>query len=294
MTLEPCSHYGQTAPCCDALIAAGIARCVIAMGDPDERVSGRGVRALRDAGITVEEGLCINEAAALNEGFFRRVREGRPLVTLKVATTLDGKVATANGDSQWITGPEARAYGHLLRAQHDAIMTGIGTVLADDPRLTCRLPGLEGRSPVRVVLDSHLRTPMNGALVHSAQDRPVWILTAPGADTGPYRDAGVEVMPCATGEGARLSLTAVLTALGERGITRLLVECGPVLSGALMRFDLVDRLAWFRSPSVLGGDGLNAIDGLDIAKVLNLRRFHRTGQIALGEDVLETYSRTPY
>ena len=294
VTLEPCSHYGQTPPCCDALIAAGITRCVIATGDPDERVSGSGVLALRDAGITVEEGLCAEEAVTLNEGFFRRIQEGRPLVTLKLATTLDGKVATADGDSQWITGPQARAYGHLLRAQHDAILTGIGTVLEDDPHLTCRLPGLDDRSPIRVVLDSQFRTPLEGVLVQSARHTPVWVLTTADQEVAGYSDAGVNVISCTADEDGRVDLNAALAALGTQEITRVMVECGPVLAGALLELDLVDRIVWFRSPSVLGGDGLPVIDSLGIIKANDAMRFTRQSVVVLGEDVLETYSRTPY
>src|SRR5205807_1599359 len=160
VSLEPCCHFGQTPPCADALIGAGLRRVVVAVEDPDARVAGGGVARLRAAGLALEVGLCAAEAAEINAGFFQRVRLGRPLVTLKLATSLDGRIATASGESQWITGAPAREYAHLLRATHDAILVGTDTVLTDDPELTCRLPGLGHRSPVRVVLDRQLRIPL--------------------------------------------------------------------------------------------------------------------------------------
>src|SRR6476646_5423929 len=168
VTLEPCCHHGRTPPCADALIAAGVRRVVAAVEDPDPRVAGGGVASLRTAGIAVETGLCAAEATEVNAGFFQRVRRGRPLVTLKLATSLDGRIATASGESRWITGPPARERAHLLRATHDAILVGTATVLADDPQLTCRLPGLAGRSPVRIVIDRQLRIPLAARLFAEA------------------------------------------------------------------------------------------------------------------------------
>ena len=175
VTLEPCCHWGRTPPCAEALIAAGIARVVAAVEDPDPRVAGGGLARLREAGIAVESGLCADEAAEINAGFFQRVRTGRPLVTLKLATSLDGRIATASGESRWITGPAARERTHLLRATHDAILVGTATVLADDPQLTCRLTGLEHRSPVRVALDRNLVIPLAARLVAEARQVPTWL-----------------------------------------------------------------------------------------------------------------------
>ncbi|MBX6375722.1 MAG: bifunctional diaminohydroxyphosphoribosylaminopyrimidine deaminase/5-amino-6-(5-phosphoribosylamino)uracil reductase RibD, partial [Acetobacteraceae bacterium] len=180
VTLEPCSHHGRTPPCCDALIAAGVARVVVALQDPDSRVNGRGIARLRAAGIAVETGLCEAEARAINAGFIRRIHLGLPLVTLKLATTLDGRIATATGESRWITGPEARREAHALRARHDAVLVGSGTVLADDPDLTCRLPGMAKTPVLRVVADSRLRTPPAARLVATARQVPTWIVTRPG------------------------------------------------------------------------------------------------------------------
>src|SRR5437870_10340748 len=178
VSLEPCCHWGRTPPCVDALIQAGVRRAVVALEDPDARVAGEGLRRLRDAGLAVETGLCATEAAEVNAGFLTRLTLGRPLVTLKLATSLDGMIATASGESQWITGPPARERAHEMRGCHDAIMVGTGTVLADDPQLTCRLPGLDHRSPVRVVIDRHLRIPPTAHVIADARHVPTWVITS--------------------------------------------------------------------------------------------------------------------
>src|SRR5713226_5495304 len=182
VSLEPCSHWGKTPPCADALIAAGLGRVVVALEDPDPRVAGGGVARLRAAGIAVEAGLGAAEAAEINAGFFQRVRLGRPLVTLKLATSLDGRIATASGESRWITGPAARERAHLLRATHDGILVGTDTVLADNPQLTCRLPGLDAHSPVRVVIDRQLRIPLDAHIFAEARQVPTWVVTLAAAD----------------------------------------------------------------------------------------------------------------
>jgi len=204
VTLEPCSHFGKTPPCADALIAVGIARVVAALEDPDPRVAGRGLARLREAGVAVERGLCEAEAAELNAGFLQRIRLGRPLVTLKLASSLDGRIATASGESRWITGPAAREQGHLLRAMHDAILVGTETVLADDPELTCRLPGLTGRSPIRIALDRRGRIPLTARLLVTARETPTSIVTPP--ESGPVqlkRGAGPSPQPSPRGRGER-------------------------------------------------------------------------------------------
>jgi diaminohydroxyphosphoribosylaminopyrimidine deaminase/5-amino-6-(5-phosphoribosylamino)uracil reductase len=292
VSLEPCAHWGRTPPCADALIAAGIGRVVAALEDPDPRVAGRGLRRLAGAGIAVESGLCAAEAAEINAGFLSRVRRGRPLVTLKLAATLDGRIATAGGESRWITGPAARERGHLLRASHDAIMVGSGTVLADDPLLTCRLPGLEGRSPVRVVLDRRQRIPPGARLVATARRAPTWLLTSPDAD--PARrarliDHGVVVIDVPPDPAGGLDLAAALTALGERGLTRLLVEGGAQLAAALLRARLVDRLSWFHAPLLIGGDGVPALAALGRTGLADMPAFERVAVEAVGDDVLTTF-----
>ncbi|HEV2301633.1 MAG TPA: bifunctional diaminohydroxyphosphoribosylaminopyrimidine deaminase/5-amino-6-(5-phosphoribosylamino)uracil reductase RibD [Stellaceae bacterium] len=288
-SLEPCCHWGKTPPCADALAAAGVKRVVAALADPDPRVAGGGLARLREAGISVETGLLAEEAAEINAGFLTRLAQGRPLVTLKLATSLDGRIATHSGESRWITGPAARERAHLLRSEHDAVMVGTGTVLADDPLLTCRLPGLAHRSPVRVVLDRRLRIPLSARIFAEARALPTWVLTATAAD--PVRRqalaaAGatpIEIDPAGE-EG--LDLAAGLAALGSRGLTRLLVEGGARLAATLLRARLVDRLLWFHAPKVLGGDGIPAAAALGIAALAEVPRFERTGVETVGEDVL--------
>ncbi len=294
VSLEPCAHHGETPPCAEALINAGISRCVVATRDPDPRVSGAGIAMLKGAGIEVHEDIGQAEAEALNAGFLMRIRSGRPIVTLKLATTLDGKIATANGHSQWITGPDARRYGHLLRVQHDAILTGVGTVLADDPMLDCRIAGLEHASPSRFVVDSSLRTPLASQLVETSNAVSTTLLTLASSDPSPFEAKGVTVLHINDTEDGRVGLPAALEMMGGQGVTRVLAECGAELATSLLRLDLVDRIAWFRAPSVIGGDGLAAVATLGLAEATQARRFVRQEQVSLGEDVLETYSRTAY
>lgn len=292
VTLEPCCHHGKTAPCSDALIEAGISRAVVAIEDPDQRVRGRGIKALQESGIDVVVGTCGDAATALNAGFLKRIERGLPLVTLKVATTLDGKIATHSGESQWITGEAARARVHLMRAAHDAVMIGAGTASADDPELTCRLPGLEGRSPVRVVLDGRLRTPLTNKLVSSAASSPTWIVTLSNVDRGrreAYADAGVEVIGCASDSDGNLDMAAGLRALAERGLTRVLAEGGSHVAASLLRSGLVDRMAWFRAPGVIGADGIAVAAAFGVEALGQMPRAQRQDVQQLGEDLLETF-----
>lgn len=293
VTLEPCSHHGQTPPCADALIAAGIARVVIAAGDGDPRVNGAGVARLRAAGIVVEVGLLSAEAQEIGAGFATRVALGRPLVTLKLATTLDGRIATRAGESQWITGEPARKAAHALRGRHDAIMVGVGTVLADDPDLTCRIEGLKKVPMVRVVVDSHLRTKLMARLVSSASQSPTWIVTRDGADPArrtAMREAGVELIDVAASEMG-VDLGQALAALALRGITRLLVEGGASLAAALLRADLVDRLVWFHAPSVMGGDGWPATQAFGTVRLADMPRFERVAVQSMGLDMMTEMRR---
>lgn len=292
VSLEPCCHWGQTPPCAQALAAAGVSRVVAALEDPDPRVAGGGLARLREAGIAVESGLLAEEAAETNAGFLMRVRKGRPLVTLKLATSLDGRIATASGESRWLTGARARERAHWLRAEHDAVMVGTGTVLADDPQLTCRLPGLGDRSPVRVVLDRHLRLPRSVRVFAEARAVPSWVLTLPTADPARRQalaEAGVKVIEVeGAGEGG-FDLAAVLAALGSQGLTRLLVEGGGRLAAALLRARLVDRLLWFHAPKILGGDAIAAVAPLGIPALAEAPLFERVAVETLGEDVLTTW-----
>ena len=292
VTLEPCSHWGQTPPCADALIAAGLRRVVVALEDPDPRVAGSGIEGLRKAGLAVERGLCAAEAAELNAGFLQRVRLGRPLVTLKLATSLDGRIATASGESRWITGSAARERAHLLRATHDAILVGTETVLADDPQLTCRLPGLAGRSPLRVVLDRQLRIPPSARLLADARQVPTWIVTLGSSDPARqelFRNAGIEVIAAEPDAAGLIDLSSALGLLGDRGLTRLLVEGGGRLAAALLRADLVDRLVWFHAPLLLGSDGIPAVAGLDPNGLAGMPRFEQLATEFVGEDVMTVF-----
>ncbi len=316
VTLEPCSHFGVTPPCADALVAAGVARVVVGCGDPDARVSGRGVARLRAAGVEVVSGVLAGEARAVAAGFLSRVERGRPVVTLKLASSLDGRIATRAGDSRWITGAEARRAGHALRASHDAVMCGVGTVLADDPALTCRLEGARARAVVRVVADSALRTPAGARLVATAGESPTWVLHRARADGGVGRDgeglatraaalraAGVVLVAVADAGGAgvdgaadgdgpgdevagRVDLAAGLRALGGMGLTRVLVEGGGRLAAGLLRAGLVDRVAWFHAPGVVGGDGVAAVAAMGLERIAGMARFVPAASRFVGVDVL--------
>ena len=295
VSLEPCAHHGETPPCADALIAAGIARVVVALVDPDPRVSGKGIHRLEAAGIAVSTGVRADDAEDLNRGFFKRVIDGRPLVTLKVATSLDGRIATGGGDSKWITGEAARRRAHLLRAQNDAILVGARTAMLDRPRLTCRLAGLEDRSPIRIVADRRLRLPLTDPLVAEAGDPPTWIFTIQGADRtrrAAYQDVGVEVIELPADPDGRLDLGVGFRALGERGLTRVLVEGGGRLAASLVGAGLVDRIEWFRAPILIGNDGIAALGPLGLDQVANGPRYTRISRIDLGDDVLESYVAT--
>jgi diaminohydroxyphosphoribosylaminopyrimidine deaminase/5-amino-6-(5-phosphoribosylamino)uracil reductase len=294
VTLEPCSHHGKTPPCADALIAAGVGRVVAAMEDPDPRVSGDGIAKLKKAGIETEVGLLAAEAAALNRGFIMRVADKRPMTTLKLATTLDGRIATARGESRWITGPLARGRVHLIRARHDAILVGIGTALTDNPELTCRLPGLETRSPVRIVVDSRLQLPLTAEMVATASQTPTWLIAVKGGNAErmrAYRDCGVDVIDVDPDRDGYPDIKEAMAELAERGITRLLVEGGAGIAAAFLRAGFVDRLAWFRAASVMGGDGVPAVSAYGLDRLADVARFEPVAAMQLGDDWLETYRR---
>ena len=292
VTLEPCSHFGRTPPCCDALIRAGVARVVVALRDPDSRVDGRGFARLRDAGITVEEGLMGAEAAALNAGFIRRVTQGLPLVTLKLASTLDGRIATASGESRWITGDGARRAVHALRARHDAVMVGSGTAIADDPELDCRIPGMDPVPMLRVVADARLRLPPTSRLVLGATALPTWVLTGAGhppASLTPYIAAGVEVVTIRRTPQGGLQPRAMLQALAARGVTRVMVEGGAQLAASLLKAGLVDRLVWFHAPAALGDEGLASLGGLGVGPLADMPRFRLLDSRRVGGDIMSEF-----
>jgi len=293
VTLEPCSHYGRTPPCAAALAAAGVVRTVVACGDPDPRVDGRGVAALREAGVEVTVGLMAEEARSLQAGFLTRVGLGRPMVTLKLASTLDGRIATRTGESQWITGSEARRAAHALRGQHDAVLAGVGTVLADDPELTCRIPGYRKWPDLRIVVDSRLRAPVTAHVVATAAAVPSWFLHRADADAGragALQAASVRLIEVAGGD-AGVDLAAGMQALGAAGLTRVLVEGGAQIAGGLLRAGLVDRIAWFHAPAVMGGDGWPAAQAFGTGPLDGMPRFRRVDCRPVGDDMLSEFTR---
>jgi diaminohydroxyphosphoribosylaminopyrimidine deaminase/5-amino-6-(5-phosphoribosylamino)uracil reductase len=295
VTLEPCSHHGKSPPCADAVIAAGIARVVSAVQDPNPEVAGQGHARLRAAGIIVDVGLGAAEAARDHAGHFRRIRDKRPHVILKLAVSSDEKIAAAGRRPVAISGDAARSRVHLLRAQCDAILVGIGTVLADDPLLTTRLPGMEAQSPVRVVLDRALRIPGSSRLVHSARETPLWVMTsnlseAPAAMK--LGAAGAQVIRvAATSAPPGLDLVAVLHALAEKGITRLLVEGGSRVASSFVAADLVDEAWLLRGPGTIGAGGVAALDALPLSAITQSPQFKVHASEMLGEDTLAIYER---
>lgn len=291
VTLEPCSHHGKSPPCADALVRAGVSRVVSALEDPDPRVKGQGHARLRAAGIMVEVGEGAMEAAEINAGFLKRVREGRPLFHLKLATSLDGRIATASGESKWITGAAARADGQRLRATHDAILIGAGTAEADDPELTCRLPGLAAYSPVRVVLDSKVRLSPSSKLARSAARLPVWLLCTEAPRSDALQAKGVEVIEVPTGPDGRVAVLAAAHELASRGLTRVLIEGGGQVAAAFLKAGLVDRLSAYRAGMLLGGDSRSAVGDLGLDKLDFAPRFSLVSRRAVGADTLETWHR---
>ena len=329
-TLEPCSHYGKTPPCTEAIVAAGITRVVSAIEDPNTKVAGRGHSLLRASGIAVEVGVGAAAARRAHAGHIRRICDGRPHVTLKLAVSADGKAGLAGRRPAAISGAKSRARVHLMRAMNDAILIGIGTALADDPELTCRLPGLEARSPVRIVFDADLRLPPTGALTRSARAVPVWAIAAADFEAGgeagremsaqalrtnvvgaqerraqerhaqerraqkrraqALQDCGVEVLRCEAADG-RIDVAAALRLLAGRGITRLMVEGGPRVAASFVTADLVDEAAILRSTTAIGADGIDAFDGLPLSALTQIGRLGLRDIEMIGEDRLEIYER---
>lgn len=287
ITLEPCAHHGATPPCADALVEAGVSRVVAAVEDPDPRVNGRGFERLSAANIPLTTGVLAAEAAELNAGFFLSVREKRPLVTLKIAASLDGRTAAADGGSKWISSEDARRFGHLLRARHDAILIGVETAIADDPMLTCRLPGLENHSPLRVVLDTRLRLPETSKLARSAREVPTIAFTV-AEGGGTLSSRGVEVVVVARDARGRPDVGAVLNALCERGVTRLLVEGGASVHASFLGRDYADRIEIFRAPFALGDAGHASIDALAALSLDEARRYVLAAATRYGPDLLES------
>jgi diaminohydroxyphosphoribosylaminopyrimidine deaminase / 5-amino-6-(5-phosphoribosylamino)uracil reductase len=295
VTLEPCSHVGKSPPCADAIIAAGIARVVSAIEDPNPEVAGQGHARPRAAGIVVDIGLGALEAARDHAGHFRRIRDKRPHVILKLAVSSDDKIGASGRKPVAISGEAARARVHLLRAQCDAVLVGIGTVRADDPLLTCRLPGMEARSPVRVVLDRSLRIPGASRLVHSARETPLWVMTSSLSEAPAAMKLGaagaqvIRVATTATPPG--LDLLAVLHALAEKGITRLLVEGGARVASSFIAAGLVDEVWLLRGPDAIGAEGVAALQALPLSAITQSPAFRVRASENLQNDTLTIYER---
>lgn len=293
VSLEPCAHHGQTPPCAEALIAAGVTRVVAPFEDTDPRVAGQGFAMLREAGIEVTTGVGVAEADRDLAGFFLRVEQGRPWVTLKLAGSLDGRIATATGQSQWITGPEARRMVHAMRASHDAVMVGAGTARADDPSLTVRGLGMD-HQPVRVVISRRLDIPLMGALARTAREVPLWIVHGDDADPerrNAWEGLGARLLPARTA-GPQIAPDAALQALGEAGLTRVFCEGGGALAGSLLGADLVDELVWFSAGLVIGAEGLPAIGALGLANLAKAPRLSLAELRQVGPDILHRWVRT--
>lgn len=292
VTLEPCSHHGQTPPCAQALIDAGVARVVVALVDSDERVSGRGLDMLRAAGITVETGLCAETAQADHAGFLSRIELGRPMVTLKLASSFDGRTATATGESQWITDAPARRMVHAMRSRHDAVMVGGGTARADDPTLNVRDMGIV-RQPARIVLSRHLDIPMTGKLAQTAGEVPLVLChgaDAPDALVTAWAGIGATLLPCAL-RGGQLDMSDTLQQLGTYGLTRIFSEGGSAIAASLLQADLVDQLIGFSAGVVIGAEGLPAIGAMGVSRLAAARRFALRSTQAVGPDVMHVWAR---
>ncbi len=288
-TLEPCSHTHYTGPCADALIAARVRRVVCPVGDPDPRVDGLGFRRLRDAGVEVVmplEGDLIESAMESLEGYLHHVATGRPFLTVKFAASLDGRIATRTGDSQWITSEEARARAHRMRAESDAVVTGIGTILADDPRLTARLEGVSGRPRLRVVVDSDGRLPPDAAILKEPGD-VLWVRAEGCVTTIDAPNLEMIAVPRAGSHG--VDVGALLNELGERGWMNAMLEAGPRLTGSIIDAGLAQKVAAFIAPVVIGGvDARPAVGGVGVADIATALKLERVRVEQIGPDVLIT------
>lgn len=289
VTLEPCAHQGKTPPCAQALITAGIARVVVATGDPDTRVAGRGIKMLRDAGITVDCGVGAAEALRDHAGFLLRTTQNRPLVTLKMAGTLDGRIATATGESQWITGPEARRDVHMWRARHDAVMVGAGTVRADDPSLTVRGLGIT-RQPVRVVVSRAMKIPATAQLAQTAHQVPVWLCHGADADVSQWSTLGAQSLPCAI-QSNQVDPQAIMGALAAQGITRVFCEGGGMLAASLLNAGFVDQLIVYSAGAAIGAEGTPMLAAMGVDRLAAAPRFALESVRPVGNDICHIWSR---
>ncbi|MFK7764495.1 MAG: bifunctional diaminohydroxyphosphoribosylaminopyrimidine deaminase/5-amino-6-(5-phosphoribosylamino)uracil reductase RibD [Roseobacter sp.] len=292
VTLEPCAHHGKTPPCAEALIAAGVARVFIAVADPDARVNGAGRAMLEAAGIKVETGLLKSMAQSDHAGFLSRIERDRPFVTLKLASSMDGRIATGTGESKWITGPDARRCVHAMRARHDAVMVGGGTARADDPSLTVRDLGTTWQ-PARVVTSRRLDVPLMSVLARTAREVPVILCHGQDADSSlinTWRDLGAELVSCQA-KGSHLDAADVLRQLARRGLTRIFCEGGSALAASLIEADLVDELVVFIAGLAIGAEGLPSVGALGLSKLDQAPRYKLQRAQNIGADVMHVWSR---
>lgn len=308
VTLEPCSHYGKTPPCAEAIIKAGIKKCVISMIDPDPRVSGRGVKMMQDAGIEVISGCREEEARIINRGFLLHTMENRPLVTLKIASTLDGKIATSTGESKWITSALSRQKVQMLRASHDAILVGSSTVKADNPSFMCRLSGLETSSPTRFILLSKTDYKIGkddaekflSNDIFNTDDKtglfPSTYIIA-NNDCGDCHlfdiadTRNIEIIKCEQSEKGQANISSVLTSIANKRITRLLVEGGSKLATSLITTNLTDEVHWFYAPKIIGNEGIAAINDTALQKLSDATKFKIISSEIIDDDVLSIYRK---
>jgi len=293
VTLEPCAHHGKTPPCIDALIAAGVARIVVAVGDPDARVNGRGLEMARAAGIEVNLGVESVAAMAVLHGFLRRISAGKPYVWLKTAASLDGGIALSDGKKRWLTGDPMRYFVHELRSRCDALLTGIGTILADDPELTCRAPAGDSDSPVVFVLDSQLRTPPNARLFGKGQRKVTLFCTesAPKERFITLQKTGATVIILPTDSQGQLDLHAVLNHLGTIGINTVLVEAGTGVTTAMLGAGLVDKIYWTQSQHILGADARPVVGPFKLVAMPPQNLYTQLTSSWIGQDQLRVFVR---
>jgi diaminohydroxyphosphoribosylaminopyrimidine deaminase/5-amino-6-(5-phosphoribosylamino)uracil reductase len=291
VTLEPCAHTGKTPPCSQALIDAKVSRVVIATTDPDPRVAGKGIQMLKDAGITVTLDVLKSEADQAHAGFFSRIQNNRPFVTLKLATSLDGRIATKTGDSQWITSEESRQHVHHLRSIHDAVMVGRGTVDADNPTLNVRGLDTQIQQPVRLIMDSTVGTDPNGNLGQTAQDTPVWLCHNTDADFSPWQNTGAKSVTCKSKDG-RIDLNDAMRQLANKGLTRVFCEGGGTLAAGLIKAGLVDQLILMQAGVAIGSDGTASLGSMGINTLSEAPRFELQDTKKIGPDTISVWHKS--
>ena len=294
VTLEPCAHKDTTPSCAELLIKSGVKRVYISVKDPDKRTAGKGIKLLEKAGIEVYTGLFYDEASEQNAGFFKRINHGLPSVSLKIASSLDGKIACFNGQSKWLTGKIARTHGHLLRAKYDVILSGINSIIKDNSRLNCRVKGLEKRSPIKVVVDSKLSIPLSSNVINNVKKVPLIIWTSKSSNKKKKKeliDIGVEVLEIPKKNNNYLDLNYGLKNLSKKGYNSLLVEGGSEIYSSLIKEELVDKIYYYRSGKIIGGDGLSSISSYNLINLQNAKKFKIFSSEIIDGDILEIWKK---